>query len=118
VTRVLREARKDIVGRRDVYGYDLLAWASYKAGHVADARRAVTEALSQNTEDASLYYHAGMIAAAAGDTLMARSMLSRALTLNAHFNPTQAPIAVRTLQALGRASNAAPSIASGGKPRV
>jgi tetratricopeptide (TPR) repeat protein len=118
VTRVLREARKDIVGRRDVYGYDLLAWASYKAGHIAEARRAATEALSQATEDASLFYHAGMIAAAAGDTLTARSMLSRALTLNARFNPTQAPVAVRTLQALGGATDSASSIASGGKSGV
>ena len=54
-----------------------------------------------------------MIAAAAGDTLTARSMLSRALTLNARFNPTQAPVAVRTLQALGGTIDAAASVASG-----
>jgi hypothetical protein len=45
-------------------------------------------------------------------------MLSRALTINARFNPTQAPVAVRTLQALGGAIDSASSIASGGKPRV
>jgi hypothetical protein len=33
--------------RRDVYGHDLLAWASYKAGHIAEAQRAATVALSQ-----------------------------------------------------------------------
>ena len=77
VPRVLREARKDIVHRRDVYGYDLLAWASYKAGRIGDAKRAVGVALSQGTEDATLYYHAGMIAVAAGDSASARNMLAR-----------------------------------------
>jgi tetratricopeptide (TPR) repeat protein len=109
VGRVLREARKDIVGRRDVYGYDLLAWASYKAGHIAEAQRAAMSALSQGTEDASLFYHAGMIAAAAGDSATARSMLTRTLTINARFSPTQAPIAARTLKALGGSAGATPS---------
>ena len=118
VGRVLREARRDIVGRRDVYGYDLLAWASYKAGRIADAQLAATVALSQGTEDASLFYHAGMIAAAAGDTATARSMLTRALMLDARFNPTQAPVAVRMLTALGGSAIATPSPTVGRKPRV
>jgi tetratricopeptide (TPR) repeat protein len=107
IARVLRAARTDIVHRRDVYGYDLLAWASYKSGRVADARRAAAAALAQGTEDASFYYHAGMIAAAAGDSTAARDLLGRALALNPRFSPTQASVARRTLDALG-----------GGPPRV
>ena len=118
VSRVLREARKDIVGRCDVYGYDLFAWASYKAGHISEAQVAATRALSQGTEDASILYHAGMIAAAAGDTLAARAMLSRALTLNARFNPTQAPVAARTLQALGGGVGQTALHTPRGEPRV
>jgi tetratricopeptide (TPR) repeat protein len=82
VSRVLREARADIVHRRDVYGYDLLAWASFKAGRIADADRAMTLALSQNTEDAMLLYHASRIAAAAGDSSRAGSLLTSALRVN------------------------------------
>src|SRR4029453_7409065 len=52
VARVLCEARADIATRRDVYGYDLLAWALFKSGRVDDARNAATAALSQSTEDA------------------------------------------------------------------
>jgi tetratricopeptide (TPR) repeat protein len=91
VSRVLREARADTVHRRDVFGYDLLAWASYKAGHIDDARKAASVALSQGTEDATLYYHAGVIAAAAGDSTASRSLLARAFTLNPSFTSRGAP---------------------------
>lgn len=82
VSRVLREARADTVHRRDVFGYDLLAWASYKAGHIDDARKAAAVAMSQGTEDATLLYHAAIIAVAAGDSTAGRSLLARALALN------------------------------------
>jgi hypothetical protein len=117
VARVLREARKDVAGRRDVYGYDLLAWASYKAGDIPGARRAAAVALSQGTEDASIFFHAGMIAAAARDTTGARSLLARALALNAGFNPTQGPVAEQTLKALGGGPSTA-ARATEGKPGV
>jgi predicted Zn-dependent protease len=89
------------VHRRDVYGYDLLAWAAFKAGRLPEARHAAAAALSQGTEDASISYHAGMIALAAGDSAQARTLLGAALGLNPRFNPTQATIARRTHDALG-----------------
>ena len=101
VPRVLREARAEIRGRRDVYGYDLLAWALYKSRRIDEAREASTLALAQGTEDAILLYHAAMIAAAAGDSIDARSLLSRVLTLNPTFSVTQGPLAQATLAALG-----------------
>jgi tetratricopeptide (TPR) repeat protein len=82
VSRVLREARADIVHRHDVYGYDLLAWAAFKAGRIAEADSAIKLALSQNTEDAMLLYHASQIAATAGDSARAGSLLTTALALN------------------------------------
>jgi tetratricopeptide (TPR) repeat protein len=119
VARVLRDARTDIASRRDVYGYDLLAWASYKSGRIDDARRAATTALSQGTEDATLFYHAGMIATAAGDSTAGRSLLARALELNPSFSPTQAAVARRTLDALGERAHArAYAVGSRGTPGV
>jgi len=91
VARVLREARADTVHRRDVFGYDLLAWASYKAGRIADARKASALALSQATEDATLFYHAGTIAIAAGDSTAGRSLLARAFALNPSLASRGAP---------------------------
>jgi tetratricopeptide (TPR) repeat protein len=119
VSRVLREARTDIATRRDVYGYDLLAWASYKAGRIEDARKAATAALSQGTEDATLFYHAGMIATAAGDSTAGRSLLAKALELNASFSPTQAAVARHTFDMLGeRARTRAYAAGSRGTPGV
>jgi hypothetical protein len=91
VPRVLREARADTVHRPDVFGYDLLSWASYKAGRIDDARKASALALSQGTEDATLFYHAGMIAIAAGDSTAGRSLLARALALNPSLASRGAP---------------------------
>ena len=118
VDRVLAEARAAIVHRRDVYGYDLLAWAAFKAGRVGEARRAAVAALSQGTEDASISYHAGMIALAAGDSAQARTLLGAALALNPRFDPTQATIARRTFSALGSAAVARDSSIHGSTPRV
>lgn len=106
VSRVLREARADVATRRDVYGYDLLAWASYKAGRIDDARKAAAVSLSQGTEDALLYYHAGMIATAAGDSAVARSLLGRALVINPTFSATQAATARRTFEMLSERARA------------
>jgi tetratricopeptide (TPR) repeat protein len=118
VQRVLTEARKDVVHRRDVYGYDLLAWAAFKAGRLPEARHAAAAALSQGTEDASIAYHAGMIALAAGDSAQARTLLGAALGLNPQFNPTQATIARRTHDALGGRVVSAHVAAVGGTPGV
>ena len=119
VARVLREARADVVHRRDVYGYDLLAWASYKAGRIDDARQAAAAALSQGTEDATLFYHAGMIAVAAGDSASGRAFLAKALVLNPTFSATQATLARRTFESLSeRARMVSYVVTSGGIPGV
>ncbi len=76
--------------RRDVYGADALAWAALKAGKVGEAQAASEEALRLGTQDASLLYHAGMIARAAGKRRTAHAYLKRALTLNPQFDPLQA----------------------------
>ena len=58
-------------------------------------------ALSQQTEDAQLYYHAGMIERALGNTAQARTYLDKALTMNPRFSATQASIARTALDSLG-----------------
>jgi len=91
VRRVLREAKADVAKRRDVYGYDLLAWASYKAGRIDAAKEAAKAALSQGTEDATLLYHAAMISMAAGDSASGQAFLARARLLNPTFMPRGTP---------------------------
>jgi pentatricopeptide repeat protein len=91
-------AAKEYEVRKDVYGADAVAWTALKAGKLAEAQAAIKEALALGTEDARLFYHAGMIAKAAGDAANARSYLERALALSPQFDPLQAP---RAREALG-----------------
>ncbi len=58
-----------------------------------EAQGAMNEALRLGTADAKLFYHAGMIARAAGERASARQFLTRALTLSPQFDPLQASIA-------------------------
>lgn len=91
---VLARAEEEIAARRDLYGWDLLAWALFHAGRHAEAREAMTQALALGTRDASLHYHAGMIALSLGDSSGARGHLEQALAINPHWHHSQ-PAAVR-----------------------
>jgi tetratricopeptide (TPR) repeat protein len=64
VPEVLAAVARDLESRRDVYGYDLLAWALYKSHRSAEAKRAMTRALAWGTEDPVIHAHARAIAGA------------------------------------------------------
>ena len=87
-------------GRRDIYGADALAWTALKSGHIPEAQAAMNEALRLGTRDARLFYHAGMIAHAAGDESAAAVYLERALALNPQFDPMQSLVARKVQKAL------------------
>lgn len=91
-------AAKEYEARRDIYGADALAWTALKANKIPEAQAAIKDALRLNTQDAKLFYHAGMIARAGGDGDSARDYLQRALALNPQFDPLQAAIARKTLE--------------------
>jgi Tfp pilus assembly protein PilF len=90
---VLERARDELKVRRDVYGWDLLAWALYRAGRITEAAEAMPRALALGTRDATLEYHAGMIARAAGDDAGARAHLEAALRINPSWHHDQPRIA-------------------------
>jgi tetratricopeptide (TPR) repeat protein len=98
-------ARDAYQRRPSIKAADTLAWALFKAGQTAEARRYAAEALRLNTQDALMLYHAGMIAQAAGDSAAARDYLNRALTLNAQFSPLFAPQAKQALAKLNAAAS-------------
>jgi len=93
-------AQGELAARQDIYAYDTLAWALYRAGRLDEAAAASQRALAQGTPDAALYYHAGLIAAARGDTPAAIAQLQRALDLNPNFDLLQARQAAATLTTL------------------
>ncbi|HEX3100225.1 MAG TPA: hypothetical protein VHQ01_00460, partial [Pyrinomonadaceae bacterium] len=93
-------AAREYEARRDIYGADAVAWAALKTGKTDEAQAAIKDALKLGTKDAKIFYHAGMIAAAAGNKAEAARMLKAALALNPGFDPLQAENARTTLEAL------------------
>jgi tetratricopeptide (TPR) repeat protein len=96
------DAAHEYEERRDIYGADALAWTALKAGKLTEAQAAMKDALRLGTRDAKLFYHAGMIARAAGEKTAAREYLERALKLNPQFDPLQAAVARRALEEVMR----------------
>lgn len=100
VAESLRLAEQELAVRKDVYGYDAQAWALLANGRAAEADAAMQLALALGTRDAMLDYHAGMIAAALGDTARARTSLAAALALSGALDPLSASRAEATLRTL------------------
>ena len=98
-------ARAAYARRPSIKAADTLAWALFKAGKLPEARRYADEALRLKTQDATMLFHAGMIAQAQGDTAAARERLDAALALNPHFSPLFAPQARQALAALSAAAS-------------
>jgi tetratricopeptide (TPR) repeat protein len=96
----LAQAESVYAQRQTIYSADVLAWALYANGRAEEARPYMDEALRLHTQDARLYYHAGMIALAQGQKADARQYLARALTINPYFSPLQAPEATALLATL------------------
>ena len=102
VPHVLAKVEEELRTRRDIYGYDLLAWALHKSGRDAEALAPMRQALALGTRDAMVYVHAGMIARAVGDSASARSRLETALAINPFWHPTQPAMARAVLDSLAR----------------
>src|SRR5262249_52423218 len=101
----LELAQREIAVRKDIYGYDALAWALYKNDRAEEAVAPMKEALRLGTRDAMLFFHAGMISLGAGKVQDATHYLEQALATNQHFHVFQADVARGVLEQLR--SNAA-----------
>ncbi|GIF99349.1 tetratricopeptide repeat protein [Catellatospora citrea] len=80
---------------------DTLAWALHQAGRSAEALPLAKAATALGARSALHAYHLGMIELALGDRIAARRDLARALDLNPHFSPVDAPAAARALASAG-----------------
>ena len=63
IKTALRLTQEELKARADVFTLDALAWAFQAAGRPQEARTYSLRALSEGTQDARLFYHAGVIAA-------------------------------------------------------
>ena len=98
--RAVAQARAQVAVRPSIVAWDVLAWTLYRSGDFDGAAAASKEALHLGTQNALMRFHAGMIAAARGETEQATSFLESALALNPHFSVRFAPEARATLERL------------------
>lgn len=96
----LNRAKQEYDSRKDIFTCDSFAWALFKSGRFAEARRVMKEAMRTGTRDPRLLYHSGMIADALSERRAAIRHLQLALKLNRAFNLQQAQIARDTLDRL------------------
>jgi len=83
---------------------DILAWTLFQTGDDRDAEAASRQALRLGTQDATMFFHRGMIEARLGQTAAAIADLHQALYINPYFSLLWAPVARSTLTSLGAMS--------------
>ena len=92
----LELAKRELDYRRDIYAYDLLAWSLYKNDKVEEARDAIEKALKLGTQDAKLFFHAGMIYHRLGEKEKAKTVSqrrrSRPIRIFIFFSLTRQPV--------------------------
>ncbi|HEX5590492.1 MAG TPA: tetratricopeptide repeat protein [Candidatus Limnocylindrales bacterium] len=95
-TEALLEAtRKGAAARPDAAGRELVGWALYRLGRVDEAWIEVEAARAAGGADARTLFHAGAIALARGDAVVAADLLDRALALGPALDPAERDEAAR-----------------------
>jgi tetratricopeptide (TPR) repeat protein len=82
-------AQGELLKRADVHSHDVVAWALAAAGRVDEAYMATRRALAEGTQDARIFYHAGIITARAGKKQEARQLLSKAAGIRQMLLPSE-----------------------------
>jgi len=100
LSTALTAARAAMADRPSVRTADILAWTLFQAGDDRDAEAAARQALRLGTQDATMFFHRGMIEARLGQTAAAVGDLQQALRINPYFSLLWAPVAQKTLTSL------------------
>jgi tetratricopeptide (TPR) repeat protein len=85
----LRLARAEFDSRSDIFTHDALAWSLAAAGKLTEAWSEMQRALAEGTEDARLFFHAGIIASQAGQSADAERWLRKASELSHLLLPSE-----------------------------
>ncbi len=85
----LRLAEEELVTRADVFTLDAYAWTLYAIGRYHEARTVSERALAVGTQEARLFYHAGVIAAAVGQPEAATHWCARAMAIQQMLLPSE-----------------------------
>jgi tetratricopeptide (TPR) repeat protein len=85
----LRLAQAELDSRSDVFTHDALAWSLAAAGNLTEAHSEMQRALAEGTEDARLFFHAGVIGSRAGHTADAERWFRKASELSHLLLPSE-----------------------------
>ena len=100
IDTALRLAHEELDARADVFTLDTLAWAQHAAGNLQQARTTSLRAVAEGTQDARLFYHAGVIAAAVNLPGEAAHWLGKATALRHMLLPSERRQLAQTVAAL------------------
>ncbi len=89
VDTALALTERELLQRADIFTHDARAWALAAAGRIDEAQAEMTRALAENTDDARLFLHAGLISASAGRPEDARRWLEKAHRLRTALLPSE-----------------------------
>ena len=89
IEAAVRLAEEELATRADVFTLDALAWALNAAGRHAEAHAVSQRALTVGTQEARLFYHAGVIAAAVGQPAAATRWFAMATALSQMLLPSE-----------------------------
>jgi tetratricopeptide (TPR) repeat protein len=85
----LRLARAELDSRGDVFSHDALAWSLAAAGKLTEAHSEMQRALADGTQDARLFFHAGIIASQVDHAAEAERWLGKAKSLSHLLLPSE-----------------------------
>jgi tetratricopeptide (TPR) repeat protein len=91
--QALARARAAHRDRPSIDGDDVLAWALVRNGRCQEALHFSRRALRLGTQDATKFFHRGMIERCLGNRVDAKRWFGRALDLNPHFSLLWSPVA-------------------------
>lgn len=89
IDTALRLAQQELEVRRDVFTLDALAWAFAANGDLREALAYSKLAVAEGTQDARLFYHAGVIAAGLGLHEDAAAWLHKAMSMQQMLLPSE-----------------------------
>jgi tetratricopeptide (TPR) repeat protein len=89
VQEALKLALSELNARADILTMDALAWALHANSQLPAAREYSRKALSEGTQDARLFYHAGCIALTAGDYDNAETAFKRSNEIKQMLTPSE-----------------------------
>jgi Flp pilus assembly protein TadD len=85
----VRLARAELDSRSDVFTHDALAWSLAAAGKLTQAHGEMQRALAEGTQDARLFFHAGIIASQAGQSADEERWFRKASELSQLLLPSE-----------------------------